>query len=104
MQRSIPPDQARDRSVPLQGAADQCESIGDLHFAADHFGGAVEQYLQCLQRLDTGAAVDRVRVLRKIAEAEFSRSRFDAAVAALRDARRLAWREARRQLAPCFSC
>ena len=90
MQRSIPPDQARDRSVPSQGAAEHCESIGDLHFAADHFGGAVEQYLLSMQRLAADAAVDRVRVLRKIAEAEFARSRFDAAIAVLRDARQLA--------------
>ena len=89
MQRSIPPDQARDRSVPSQGAAEHCESIGDLHFAADHFGGAVEQYMLCLQRFDAaadtgptigpapGATADRVRVLRKLAEAEFARSRFE---------------------------
>ncbi len=90
MQRSIPPDQARDRIVPSQDAAAHCESIGDLHFAADHFGGAVEQYTLCLQRLDEGAVRDRVRVLRKLAEAEFARSRFDAAISVLRQARQLA--------------
>ena len=56
----------------------------------------------CLQRFDAaadtgptigpapGATADRVRVLRKLAEAEFARSRFDAAVTALREARQLA--------------
>jgi transcriptional regulator with GAF, ATPase, and Fis domain/Tfp pilus assembly protein PilF len=90
VQRSIPPDQARDRTIPSQDAAAHCESIGDLHFAADHFGGAVEQYTLCLQRLEPGAARDRVRVLRKVAEAEFARSRFDAAIMVLREARQLA--------------
>src|SRR5205085_533312 len=85
VQRSIPPDQARDRSTPLQGAAEHCESIGDLHFAADHFTGAVEQYTVALQRLDRGAVEDRVRILRKLAEAEFARSRFETAVAVLGD-------------------
>ncbi len=52
----------------------------------------MEQYLLALQRLGDEAVLDRVRVLRKIAEAEFSRSRFDAAIGVLRDARQLARR------------
>jgi len=98
VQRSIPPDQARDRSTPLQGAAEHCESIGDLHYAADHFTGAVEQYAVALQKLPLADAVDRVRLLRRLAEAEFARSRYDAAMAALGEARALAKRLGDRRL------
>ncbi len=90
MYRSIPSDQAHD-SLPLkQGGSEHDESIGDLHIAADHFAGAAEQYALALGQLPAGDATGRVRLLSKLAEAEFRRSRFEAALATLAEARTLA--------------
>ena len=90
MYRSIPRDQAHDSTPSQQGGPEHFESIGDLHIAADHFAGAADQYGSAIQRVPAGATADRVRLLRKLADAEFGRSRYELAIARLREARDLA--------------
>jgi transcriptional regulator with GAF, ATPase, and Fis domain/tetratricopeptide (TPR) repeat protein len=90
VQRAIPPDQAQLDASVRRDALDQHEAIGDLHFAADHFAGAVEQYVQALDRQRDGAPLEQVRLLLKLAEAEFARSAFQPALSALARAREIA--------------
>ena len=86
MQRAIPPDLAHARQTG-HAEAGQHEAIGDLHLAADHFAGALEEYTAALQALGTGAPVERARLLLRLAEAHTARGEFDAALRALREAR-----------------
>jgi len=85
--KSIPPDPNAAR-VPQAGVS-QHEAIGDIHFAADAFGNAVEAYRAALAAATAGAVPERVRLLLRIARAEMFRGRHDEAMASARDARQL---------------
>jgi transcriptional regulator with GAF, ATPase, and Fis domain/Tfp pilus assembly protein PilF len=65
----------------------QREAIGDLHFAADNFAGAVEEYTAAIAALDVGSSAERCRLLVRLAVARYQRGDFDAALATLTDAR-----------------
>jgi transcriptional regulator with GAF, ATPase, and Fis domain/Tfp pilus assembly protein PilF len=106
VQRAIPPDPAP-ASASLEGAL-QRETIGDLHFAADNFSSAIEEYASSLRGLPGASAPDQVRLLCKLADAHRQRGEFDLAVRHLNEAReaarragdaleraRVAWRLAR---------
>lgn len=86
MQRAIPPDQPERVLTPESGAG-QREAVGDLHLAADNFAGAVEAFGAALAAADAHDAPVRVRLLLKIAEAEFQRGAGEAALKAARRAR-----------------
>src|SRR5580765_6595229 len=89
VQRAIPPDRAHEHTA--NGAVvEHSEAIGDLHLAADNFSGAAEKYRAVLEGLSRSRPVDRVRVLRKLAEAEYSRSAFAEAQSVLEEARETA--------------
>jgi transcriptional regulator with GAF, ATPase, and Fis domain/Tfp pilus assembly protein PilF len=66
------------------------EAIGDLHLAADNFSGAAEKYRSVLEGLSRSRPADRVRVLRKLAEAEYARSAFAESQNVLEEARETA--------------
>lgn len=89
MQRATPPDPPH-APAARSDAAGQHEAVGDLHIAADNFAAAVEKYSAALEATNGAAIAERVRLLRKLADAEFGRSAHDAAVAALRRAREIA--------------
>lgn len=86
MQRAIPPDQPERVLQPETGGG-QREAVGDLHLAADNFVGAVEAFGAALAAAGAHDAPERVRLLLKIAEAEFHRGAGEAAARAARQAR-----------------
>ena len=86
MLSSIPPDPAS-RLVGPERETTQQESVGDLHLAADNFAGAVDAYRLALAELHRDDLPGRVRVLLRIAEAEFHRGRLAAALEVTLDAR-----------------
>jgi len=86
VQRAIPPDQPERALAPGTGTG-QHEAVGDLHLAADNFSGAVEAFRAALSAADTHDAPSRVRLLLKVAEAEFLRGAWDASLVAARQAR-----------------
>ena len=86
MQRAIPPDLAHAHGVGLAGSG-QHEAIGDLHLAADHFSGALEEYAAALKAAGPDAPVERARLLLRLAEAHTARGEFDAALQTLHEAR-----------------
>jgi Nif-specific regulatory protein len=86
VQRAIPPDLSLAQRGAQEGAR-QREAIGDLHLAADNFSGAVEAYAQALQVVGQDLPNERVRLLRRLAEAHLRRGEFAPALEALRLAR-----------------
>ena len=61
MHRAIPPDSAH-ANLPQREGVQQREAVGDLHYAADHFAGAIETYNAALAALVQTAAPE-VRVV-----------------------------------------
>jgi transcriptional regulator with GAF, ATPase, and Fis domain len=66
---------------------EQREAIGDLHFAADHFAGAIETYSAALLALPDESPEERSRLLVRLALAHYQRGDFDASLRCLADAR-----------------
>ena len=86
MLSSIPPDPASRVVAPERETTHQ-ESVGDLHLAADNFAGAVDCYRLALGELRANDLPGRVRVLLRIAEAEYHRGGYAAALTVAREAR-----------------
>jgi transcriptional regulator with GAF, ATPase, and Fis domain/Tfp pilus assembly protein PilF len=84
--RAIPPDLAHAGGSVSQ-AARQHEAIGDLHFAADNFAGAVEEFGAALKELGPDSPHEQARLLQRIAQALALRGDYDAALGHLREAR-----------------
>lgn len=89
MHRAIPPDSAH-AYLPLQEGAPQREAVGDLHFAADNFAGAVEEYNAALASLTEDAPAERCRLHLRLAVAHYQRGDFEASLCSLSAARRAA--------------
>ena len=89
MQRAIPPDSPH-AGLRLREGAEQREAIGDLHFAADDFAGAVDEYSAALRAPGALAPAERCRLLLRLSEAEMLRGRNDAALRAIQEARTIA--------------
>ena len=89
--RAIPPDSAH-AHLPLQEGVQQREAVGDLHFAADNFAGAVESYTAALANLAADEPVERTRLLLSLAVAHYHRGDFDASLRSLASARAAARR------------
>jgi transcriptional regulator with GAF, ATPase, and Fis domain/tetratricopeptide (TPR) repeat protein len=86
VQRAIPPDPTSRVVHPLRETTQQ-ESVGELHLAADNFAGAVEAFRAALTELRADDLPGRVRVLLRIAQAEFHRGGYSASLEATRQAR-----------------
>jgi len=82
----IPPEPSP-RGLASESEVGRHESVGDLHLAADNFAGAVEAYQQAHAQLGVNDLPARVRVLLRIAQAEFLRGGFEASLKATRAAR-----------------
>jgi Nif-specific regulatory protein len=89
--RAIPPDSAHANLPPREGV-EQREAVGDLHFAADHFAGAIETYAAALATLPEGTPDERCRLLVRLALSHFQRGDFDASLTSLAEARAIARR------------
>jgi transcriptional regulator with GAF, ATPase, and Fis domain/tetratricopeptide (TPR) repeat protein len=89
VQRAIPPDLTHAQSSVSESAR-QHEAIGDLHFAADNFSGAVEEFTAALNEVGPAAPNEEARLLQRIAHAYTLRGDYDAALTALRRARQCA--------------
>ena len=68
-------------------AARQHEAIGDLHFAADNYAGAIESFGAALKEVGPDAPHERARLLQRIAHAQALRGEYDAALESLHGAR-----------------
>ncbi len=86
MHRAIPPDSAHASLPPAEGVQ-QREAVGDLHFAADHFAGAIDTYRAALAALPERAPEERCRLLLRLSLAHYQRGDYDEALACLADAR-----------------
>ena len=86
MHRAIPPDSAHANLPPREGAQ-QREAVGDLHYAADHFAGAIEAYNAALAALVDESPAERCRLLVRLSAAPYHRGDFDASLTSLRTAR-----------------
>ena len=89
MQRAIPPDLTH-AQTSLSDSARQHEAVGDLHFAADNFAGAIEAYEAALKEVGAHAPADRAHLLQRLARAQSQRGAFEAAMRSLRAAREAA--------------
>ena len=89
MHRAIPPDLSHAQSS-VSEAARQHEAIGDLHFAADNFTGAVESFDAALKEVGPNAPYEQARLLQRISHALALRGEYDSALDALRRAREAA--------------
>ena len=89
MQRAIPPDLSHAQDS-LPEAARQHEAVGDLHFAADNFVGAIESYELALGELGAHVPAERARLLQRVALCQVHRGAFEASLASLREAREVA--------------
>ena len=89
MQRAIPPDLSR-AWASRDGGIHQHEAIGDLHLAADNFAGAIEAYQAALREVSPEAAVDRCRLLLRLAESHMRRGDAETTARLAREARRVA--------------
>jgi Nif-specific regulatory protein len=89
VQRAIPPDHPR-AAAGSSAAVEQHEAIGDLHIAADNFSGAGEKFAAALRMVSAVDIEARIRLLRKLADADMGRSAYDDAIASLLEARRIA--------------
>ena len=87
MQRAIPPDPLRAKQTP--DGVRQHESVGDLHLAADDFVSALDSYRAALAEAPADAVLERVRLLLRIAQAEYLRGDYTAARLRAREARRV---------------
>src|SRR5262249_46654185 len=83
--RAIPPDSAHARLPQREG--EQHEAVGDLHFAADNFVGAVEAYAAALAGAADWPAEDRLRLLLRLARCHYLRGEFQLSITTLADAR-----------------
>ena len=81
MQKSIPPEPPS-RTLAFDQEVSPTESVGDLNLAADNFAGAAESYGQALRELRAGDVPARFRLCLKLAQAEFHRGSYAAAVEA----------------------
>ena len=88
MHRAIPPDSAQARLPQREG--EQHEAVGDLHFAADNFVGAVEAYSAALAAAGDWPAGDRLRLLLRVARCHHLRGDFQTAIGVLGQARQVA--------------
>jgi len=70
----------------------QHEAVGDLHYAADHFAGAIETYRAALDALPFESLDGRCRLLVRLALSHYQRGDFDASLASLAEARAIARR------------
>lgn len=86
MQRAIPPDSSSRVLAPLAGVS-QHEAVGDLHLAGDNFAGAIESYRLALADSRVEGVPERVRLLLRVAQAEFHGGNYDAALEAAGAAR-----------------
>ena len=69
MHRAIPPDLTHAMGS-VSEAARQHEAIGDLHFAADNYAGAIESFGAALKEVGPDAPHERARLLQRIAHAQ----------------------------------
>jgi Nif-specific regulatory protein len=67
----------------------QHEAIGDLHFAADNFAGAADEYVAALAGIEDLDPRERCRLTVRLAECHHHRGDFEGALAAAHDARRI---------------
>ena len=86
MHRAIPPDSAH-ANLPAEEGVQQREAVGDLHFAADHFAGAIETYDAALTSLVGEAPDERCRLHLRLAVAHYHRGDFEASLRSLAIAR-----------------
>jgi len=86
VQRAIPPDLSHAQSSSTESAR-QHEAVGDLHFAADNFAGAIEAFEAALSETGTHAPVDRTRLLERLALAQMRRGAYAEAHGTLHEAR-----------------
>ena len=91
MHRAIPPDSAHANLPPREGVQ-QREAVGDLHYAADHFAGAIETYGAALAALPDESQEERCRLLVRLALSHYQRGDFDASLGSLAEARAIARR------------
>ncbi|MGH7730716.1 MAG: sigma 54-interacting transcriptional regulator [Candidatus Eiseniibacteriota bacterium] len=91
MHRAIPPDSAHANLPPREGAQ-QREAVGDLHYAADHFAGAIETYGAALAALPGESQDERCRLLVRLALSQYQRGDFEASLQSLAEARAIARR------------
>lgn len=89
MHRAIPPDSTH-AHLPKRESSHQREAIGDLHFAADNFSGAAEEYAAALRGLAPQSTNERIELLLRLAGAQTQQGVFDGALATLREAREVA--------------
>ena len=87
MHRAIPPDSAH-AGLPVREGV-QHEAVGDLYFAADNFGAAVESYAAALRDAAGRPSSDRLRILLRVARAQDRRGDFGASLESLQSAREL---------------
>ena len=88
MHRAIPPDSAH-AGLPVREGV-QHEAVGDLYFAADNFGAAVESYAAALRDAADRHPSDRLRILLRLARGQDRRGNFTGALESLGQARELA--------------
>jgi transcriptional regulator with GAF, ATPase, and Fis domain len=84
--RAIPPDLTHAR-LPLREASQQHEAIGDLHWAADNFVGAAEEFRAALRATGASSPAERCGLLLKLADVETRRGDSESALEVLREAR-----------------
>jgi Nif-specific regulatory protein len=85
--RAIPPDSAH-AGLPIREGV-QHEAVGDLYYAADNFGAAVESYAAALHAAVDRPPLDRLRILLRMARGQDRRGDFTGALETLRQARAL---------------
>ena len=81
----MPPDSAH-ADLPVR-EGEQHEAVGDLHFAADNFGGAVEAYSAALRVAGGRSPERRLHLLLRLARCHYLRGDFNASLQTLADAR-----------------
>ena len=86
--RAIPPDSAH-AGLPVREGV-QHEAVGDLYFAADNFGAAVESYAAALKDAAERPPAERLELMLRLARASFLRADYAASLEVLADARALA--------------
>jgi transcriptional regulator with GAF, ATPase, and Fis domain len=85
--RAIPPDPAH-AGLPVREGV-QHEAVGDLYFAADNFGAAAESYAAALRGVADHFPTDRLRILLRLARAQYRRSDFSGSLHSLAEAREI---------------
>src|SRR5262245_28708320 len=86
--RAIPPDSAH-AGLPIREGV-QHEAVGDLYFAADNFGAAVESYAAALRAAVDRTPAERLGLMLRLARAYFLRADYGASLDVLAEARSLA--------------